>query len=150
MTRALLLGFLLLAQTLPPQRQPTFRARVDQVLLDVVVTDKDDRPVTDLTAADFEVFENGRAQKITDFQYVSIPVSTTPLPTGIAREAAAAALPDAATNAPPTPNSRLFVLIIDDLHIIESEIVPVKRIINDFVTALAPEDELGVVFTGRS
>ncbi|MEX2271132.1 MAG: VWA domain-containing protein [Vicinamibacterales bacterium] len=149
MIKILLLGAVLVAQALPAQ-QPTFRARVDQVLVDVVVTDRNDRPITDLSAADFEIVENGRVQKITDFQFVSVPVSTTPLEASTREARAAAPLPDVATNRPPASNSRLFVLIIDDLHIIESEIIPVKRIITDFLTALAPDDEVGVVFTGRS
>jgi VWFA-related protein len=149
MMRALLLGLLLLGQTVPGQ-QPTFRTRVDSVLVDVIVTDRNDRPVTDLTAADFEIVDRGRLQRITDFQFVSIPVSTAPLEADTPKERAEAALADVATNAPPTPASRLFVLVIDDLHIIESEIVAVKNIITDFVTGLSPHDEVGVVFTGRS
>lgn len=145
------LAALALQASAPPQQpQPTFRARVDQVLVDVIVTDRNDRPITDLTAADFEIRENGRLQRITDFQYVSVPVSTTPLEADTREERAAIALPDVATNAPASPAGRLFVLVIDDLHIIESEIIPVKRIVTDFVTALTPDDEVGVVFTGRS
>ncbi|MEX2271133.1 MAG: VWA domain-containing protein [Vicinamibacterales bacterium] len=139
----------LLATTAAVQ-QPTFRARVDHVLVDVVVTDRNDRPVTDLTAADFEIVESGRRQKITDFQFVSIPVSRTPLEADTRAARAAVVVPDVATNALPAAASRLFVLVIDDLHIIESEIVPVKKIVTDFVTSLAPDDEVGVVFTGRS
>lgn len=149
MTRVAMLAVALFLQAAAPGQQATFRSRVDQVLVDVVVTDRNDRPVTDLTAADFEIIENGRAQKISDFQFVSIPVSTTPLETG-GEAIAAAPVPDVAANTPPAPNSRIFVLVIDDLHLIESEIIPVKRIITEFVTSLAPDDEVGVVFTGRS
>jgi hypothetical protein len=41
-----------------PQQRPTFVARIDAVSVDVIVTDRQGRPVTDLTADDFEVTEN--------------------------------------------------------------------------------------------
>ena len=47
---------------------PVFGVESAVVLLDVVVRDKKGRLVKDLTAADFEVFENGERQTITDFQ----------------------------------------------------------------------------------
>ena len=40
---------------------PTFRTRVDAVMVDVIATDSQGRPVTDLTAPDFEIKENGRS-----------------------------------------------------------------------------------------
>jgi VWFA-related protein len=49
-----------------PQR-PRFRAGVDLVPLDVSVIDRKGRPVTDLTQADFEIFEDGVRQDIKSF-----------------------------------------------------------------------------------
>jgi hypothetical protein len=42
------------------------------VQVDAVVTDKDGKQVTDLTAADFQIFQDGKAQKITGFSYVPL------------------------------------------------------------------------------
>ncbi|HSC29070.1 MAG TPA: VWA domain-containing protein [Vicinamibacterales bacterium] len=51
-----------------PSRVPgTFRSRIVMVPIDVRVLDRNGRPVTDLQAADFTVFENGVAQKIEHF-----------------------------------------------------------------------------------
>jgi VWFA-related protein len=65
----------------PPSPQPrtaqpplVFRAGVEAVQIDVFVTDEHDRPVTDLTVNDFEVFENDRSQVITTFAPVNIPL----------------------------------------------------------------------------
>jgi VWFA-related protein len=134
-------------QTIAPSTaQPLFRASIDSVRVDVVVTDKDDKPVTDLSKAEFAITENGRPQAIMDFQYVSVPVAhrsidvTQPQPPE----------PDVASNMPPTPTSRLFVMVIDDLHLIEHDIVPIKRVMTDFIASLSPDDEVALVFVGRS
>ena len=56
-------------------QQPVFRAGTDYVRVDVVVTDKNDRPITDLRKEDFEIVERDRAQTIEDFEFVSVPVT---------------------------------------------------------------------------
>src|SRR6185436_5116940 len=58
----------------PPGPQgPTLRVSVDQVVVDVVVTDADGQPVTGLTAADFEIREHGQPQPVATFSEVSLP-----------------------------------------------------------------------------
>lgn len=52
-----------LASALAAAQQPSFRARTELVRLDVLVTD-DGLPVAGLTAADFEVRDNGVAQRV--------------------------------------------------------------------------------------
>ncbi len=46
---------------------PTIRVTTHLVLVDVVVTDKSGKPITDLRAQDFKLEENGKAQSITIF-----------------------------------------------------------------------------------
>jgi VWFA-related protein len=60
------------------------RIRANEVTLDIVVRDKKGRPVRDLTAADFEVYEDGVHQEIGSFRFVlrqpteaGNPVATT-------------------------------------------------------------------------
>jgi len=52
----------------PPQ-QPTFRSRVDLVVLDVRVLDQRGAPVTTLTPSDFEVTVEGRAREVVSVEY---------------------------------------------------------------------------------
>jgi VWFA-related protein len=52
---------------------PTFRSEVDLVEIDATVTDAQGRIITDLTAADFEVLEDGRPQEIAAISLVNIP-----------------------------------------------------------------------------
>jgi Ca-activated chloride channel homolog len=48
-------------------QQPTFRAAIDLVNFGVVVVDKQGKPVTGLTADDFEIVENGKKQSVKFF-----------------------------------------------------------------------------------
>lgn len=50
-----------------PGSQRTIQVQVRLVPVDVIVTDANDRPVTDLKQEDFQVFENGQRQEIRHF-----------------------------------------------------------------------------------
>jgi VWFA-related protein len=75
--RGCLLGVVLLSvfpaysQTSNPDssgQQPTFRANVRRVLVDVVVTNGKDEPVTGLPQEQFLIFEDGQPQALTSFE----------------------------------------------------------------------------------
>ena len=53
--------------------QPTFRAAVDLVYFGVMAVDLQVKPVTGLTAAYFEVLENGKRQAVTYFSVEVAP-----------------------------------------------------------------------------
>src|SRR5262245_32166228 len=63
-----------------PTPPPTFRVEVNYVEVDATVTDAAGNPVSDLTAADFEVLEEGKPQKISAFSLVNIPVERAERP----------------------------------------------------------------------
>jgi Ca-activated chloride channel homolog len=58
----------------PPQQTP-FRAGVDVVSLNVIVTDGTGRYVTDLSQNDFNVFEDGVKQDVTFFTRTNLPIA---------------------------------------------------------------------------
>src|SRR5215470_1385575 len=112
--------FLAAALVAPAQAQdPSKQARQDEkvavgtveVLLDVVVKDKRGRAVTDLAAADFEVFEDGMKQPVESFRLItrnsagesSKTNSTAPEP------ASAPAVATSAPSAKPASNSNADV-----------------------------------------
>src|SRR5580765_801029 len=111
------LGSVLVAAQEP--QTPRFRVAVDAVRIDAVVTDKDGNTVTDLTADDFEVLQDGKPQKVTFAQFV--PVSVAPA------TAAAAPAPlksNPVVGAPALPAAgavrreniqRTIALVVDDL-----------------------------------
>ncbi len=91
--------------------RPQFRSGVDLVHLDVSVLDKDRRPVRGLTAADFSVFEEGRAQTISAFSAVDLPDPEPPA-TPWMRDVA----PDVRRNTT-IADRRLIVIVMDDATI---------------------------------
>ena len=83
-----------------PQKDDVVRITSNLVQVDAVVTDKKGQPVTDLRPEDFEIYEDGRSQKITNFSFVSVEPGAQP-----ATESAAARThtpsPLRAASAPP-------------------------------------------------
>ncbi len=57
------------------QREPTFRASTNLVLLDVSVTDRKGRPVSNLEKGSFRIYEDRIEQEIAFFSYEMRPVS---------------------------------------------------------------------------
>src|SRR4051812_34263410 len=55
-----------------PGQPPIFRAGINFVRVDVIVTDKNGNPVDNLKPEDFEVSEQGTAQKIETFKLISL------------------------------------------------------------------------------
>lgn len=82
---------LTLMQVPAEQTAPTQRASgpitegVNAVLVDVVVRDKKGQPVRDLTAADFEIIEDGKPQQIGSFTpiFAKVAGSSAPVPSPI-------------------------------------------------------------------
>jgi Ca-activated chloride channel family protein len=57
------------------QDQPLFRSAIDLVSLNITVTDGAGRYVTDLSAEDFSVFEDGAHQDVTLFNRTNLPIA---------------------------------------------------------------------------
>jgi VWFA-related protein len=123
-------------------QQPTFRARIDSVLVDVSVTDQQGRPVTDLTPADFEIRENNKLQTIQTFKLIRIDASTDAGDNGShailsendeARELA-------------RDDTRLIVIFLDDYHVRRINSMRVRDQLATFVSQLSPHDLVAVMY----
>jgi VWFA-related protein len=95
------------------QTPPTFPAGVELVRIDVVVLDHG-TPVTGLTAADFEVTENGRPHEIVSFEPIVVRIPSKAIPP----EAAPVRI-SAPIVRPPEEN-RYFLIFFDDVHLTAS------------------------------
>ena len=87
----------------PPDKTPVFGLQTTAVVVDVVVRDKKGHLVRDLTASDFEVFEDGSKQAVDSFRVVD----NHPPEEAETADAAPAAAPTPAPGAPaPAPSAR--------------------------------------------
>ena len=133
------------------QQDPTasFRGGVDFVSVDVTVTDQQGRPVRDLGLADFEVFEDGRRQKVSSFSLVQIPIV---LGVATAKSGGTERVePDVRSNERDA-GGRVYVLLLDDLHVSVLRSGLVKTVARQFVERhLGPHDVAAVLHTsGRA
>jgi hypothetical protein len=62
-------------QTKPAEQEDVVRITTNLVQIDAVVT-KDGKPVPNLKADDFEIYEDGRRQPITSFAFISNMTAT--------------------------------------------------------------------------
>jgi len=124
----------------PPQaaQAPTLRASVDQVVVDVIVTDANGRPVTGLTAGDFEVVERGRPQAVSTFSEVSLPF--------VRREVSLPPAGDVRSNAR-AGDARVYVLLLDDANVRLDRTPVVQTAARRFVARYVQPGDLVAVLT---
>jgi len=131
-------------QTTPqqtPATAPQFVAGVDLVEVDVSVADKTGHPVTDLTARDFEISEDGQPQTIQAIYLASlnrtILQASAPLPAG----ATATDLPERREL-----KQRVLVFILDLAHLSPAGFVRSRDAIVGFIKdGMTPADLVGIV-----
>jgi VWFA-related protein len=121
--------------------QPTFRADINFVRVDVIVTDRKGEPVEDLTAADFEVLEDGEPQDIESFQLFEIDQITETTPNRPIRSTF-----DEESEAQ-RPDVRLFGIFLDDYHVRRGNAMRTRQFLADFVRrTIAPQDMVGIMY----
>jgi len=120
----------------------TIRQTVNNVLIDVVATDKNGQPITGLAKGQFQILENGNPQQIAFFEEhqaepAPAPVAPTPpLP------------PDVYTNIPATPpdNGPTLVLLMDGLNTPTGDQVTVRMALLDYLRKI-PQGRHIAIFT---
>jgi VWFA-related protein len=154
---ALALALTLLARA-PAQQPPQFAQDDEEVVritsnliqIDAVALDSEGRQVTDLTADDFELSEDGRAQSITNFSYVD---NSTDAKASSPRQAAPTSAAKGSVPVPPArvkPGSarRVVAFVVDDLGLTFQATAYVRNFLKDFVKdRMRPGDLVAVVRT---
>jgi VWFA-related protein len=124
------------SQQAPLPSPPSFRVSVNLAQVDVIVTDEKGNRVSNLRADEFEVTEDGKRQKITNFEWIDLKPPRS--------------LPAAGSDLKRAPLSdeirRSVVLMIDDSGLwAEQEALPVITAARKFVnTQIAPGDLVSV------
>ena len=109
------------AQTPPPATSFGEVMEVEVVNLEVYVSDRDGKRVTDLKREDFAVSEDGKPVAVTNFAAISsgraAPALTLAGPAKPAMTAPSAAAPTAPAPPPDPENALSLVVFLDDLHL---------------------------------
>lgn len=141
--------------SVPQQKQTpddAIRVTTNLVQVDVVVTDKNGQQAADLRPEDFEIMEDGKRQKITNFSYLAIDA-----PSPAQSAVAGAANPSGNTIAvapvmPPRIKKeqvrRTIALVVDDLGLSFESVGFVRQALQKFVDEqMQPSDLVAIMRT---
>lgn len=124
-------------------QQPVFRTELNFVRVDAIVTDRDGKPVTDLKETDFEVFEDGKPQKIETFKLIQ--VTGTP---GNGSEPAREIRSDYMEESEAAREDvRMFVIFLDDYHVRRGASMSVREPLIRFLqNDVGPLDMVAIMY----
>jgi VWFA-related protein len=126
------------------------RIGVTLVQVDAIVTDKQGRQVTDLTADDFEIFEDGKRQLITNFSYFVTESAEAP-PARPLKPAVKDAPPVAYVPLKPTQVRRSIAIVVDDEIMPFAAIDASRQSLHKFVDEqMQPGDLVAILRTNGS
>ncbi|HKP37837.1 MAG TPA: VWA domain-containing protein [Pyrinomonadaceae bacterium] len=119
----------------PPGEDDVVRVTTSLVQIDVTVTDRDGRQVTDLRPEDFEVFEDGRQQTLSNFSYIGLEgTSLASQPSEIAPKSRDKnALPVPPVRLRPEQVRRAFALVVDDFGMDPASMHFARKALRKFV-----------------
>ena len=138
----------------PPQKQDkddVVRITSNLVQVDATVTDKKGRPIGNLQPEDFEIFEDGRPQKITNFSFISRGEETPapPAPAKSDRSARNVAAPPPPVVLRREDVRRTVALVVDDLGLSFESMHFVRAALRKFVDEqMQTGDLVAIIRTG--
>lgn len=133
-----------------PDEDDVVRITTNLVQIDVTVTDRDGRQVTDLRPEEFDVFEDGRQQPLTNFSYIGLNngVASQPSAKAPAKPFDKNALPVPPVRLRPEQVRRTFALVIDDFGMDFSSMYSARKALKKFVDVqMEPGDLVAILRT---
>jgi VWFA-related protein len=137
------------AQQPPPgepqqvQQPPIFRTGINFVRVDVIVTDRQGNPVSDLTEADFDVREDGKPQSIESFKLIKIDAASQI----DAEPARAIRSPSDEQAEAAREDVRLFAIFLDDYHVRLGASMAIRKPLMAFLERhVAPADMVAIMY----
>ena len=145
-----------LSQTVMPTPTPKPSSNEDVVKIstaliqvDVTVTDKSGKVVKDLKPEDFEIYENGEKQNITNFSFISAGSQTDEIIAAKPDKNEKPAVPVPPTQIKPEQVRRTIALVVDDLTLSFESTHFVRRALRNFVEKQMQEGDLvAIIRTG--
>ncbi len=113
------------------------------IQIDVGVTDKDGKQITDLKAEDFEILENGEKQEITNFSYVAVTKDVrNEIQNQVTVNSKQVKIPPVPTNLRADQVRRTIVLVVDDIGMSIGSMASVRDALKKFVNEQMQEGDL--------
>jgi VWFA-related protein len=128
--------------TVSQQEIPRFKSGVDVVQFTVTVLDKDRRPVTGLTASDFDVLVDSKPRTLAAFAAVTLAGESS------VAGAEAFTVPSDVTTNRLAPEGRLVVIVMDRSTPIGQPMQAARAVAKSAIDHLGPDDLAAVIFTG--
>ncbi|MGA9583727.1 MAG: VWA domain-containing protein [Terracidiphilus sp.] len=141
-----------LAQIASVDRKPVLKVTSHLVNIGIFAADKKGHPVRDLTAQDFEVYDNGRKQQILFFTPPAgdIPPgpSASPASSQTFSNTAGQSAYDKSAHDKSVPASvPTTILLIDEAHIAWPDLNHIRQQILEFLAKLRPDEHVGLYST---
>jgi VWFA-related protein len=121
----------------------TFKVRVNNVLVRVVVRDSKGKVVSNLKKEDFQLYDGKKLQTITSFATETPQSHVVPLTTSPAAESSSLSADPAVVKAATLPQ-RFVSMVFDDVHLSMEDAVFVRDSATRFFGALAPSDRVSI------
>lgn len=148
----MILAFPALAQqqptATPPPEDQIVRISTDLIQLDVTVTDKNGKAVTDLGVDDFELYENGQKQTLTGAYFTNRSIGGVRIGSqaGPASRSASAAGRD--TTLAPGSVRRTIAIVVDDLNMSFGSVYYTRAALRRFIEQqMQPDDLVAIIRT---
>lgn len=142
--------FVTMAVSQVPAPRPTppdaevVKISTNLIQIDVSVTDKKGKPVSDLRTDEIEIYENGVKQKITNFSFISSVREVAEKPAAID-----SGLPTPPSFLRPEQIRRTIALVVDDLSLSFESAYQVRRTLKKYVDEqMQPGDLVAIIRTG--
>lgn len=124
-----------------PQQPPiTFRAEVNYVEVDARVLDREGKFIAGLEASDFQIFEDGKPQKVTAFSMVNIPLERVERPLFASKPVER----DVRNNLE-AADGRIYVIVLDDLHTAPLRTQRIKLAARQFIERYVGANDMAAV-----
>jgi VWFA-related protein len=131
----------------PPADEDVVKISTALIQVDVTVTDKNGKIVSDLKPQEIEIYENGKRQEISNFSFVSNVREKSETASAVGNDKAAVPAPPVTVR--PEQVRRTIALVVDDLTLSFESTHFVRRALKKFVDEqMQPGDLVAIIRTG--
>jgi VWFA-related protein len=137
------------AKPTPPQEDDVVKISTTLIQLDVAVTDRSGKPITDLRPEEIEIYENGEKQRITNLSFISSARTVRVESEKRDKSVQAVQAPAPVRELKPDQIRRTIALVVDDLGLSFDSTYQVRRALKRFVEEqMRDGDLIAIIRTG--